>query len=203
MSDYVFTTPVSEEEVRALRVGDHVTLNGPLFGIRDANLIALFDKGRRTKFDLNGAAVIHTAPNVRKVPVSNEYPAGYAAVNVGTTTSQRMERFTRPLMEREGARIIIGKGGMGPASLKAFQEIGGVYLAIVGGAAALQTTWVQSIDDVDLDDLNPESIWRFTVKDFGPLLVTMDAHGASAFDEVRARADARRAEALKHLGIKA
>ena len=202
MGDYHFTTPISEEDVRSLRLGDRVTLNGALYGVRDANMIALFDQGRKTKFDLGGAAVIHTAPNVRKVPVSNEFPAGYAAINVGTTTSQRMERFTEPLMRREGVRIIIGKGGMGPASLNAFAAIGGVYLAIVGGAAALQTTWIEGIDEVDLDDLNPESIWRFRVKDFGPLLVTMDSHGGSAFDAVRERAEARRADVLKHLGVK-
>ena len=202
MADYHFTTPISEEDVRSLRLGDRVTLNGALYGVRDANMIALFDQGRKTKFDLGGAAVIHTAPNVRKVPVSNEFPAGYAAINVGTTTSQRMERFTEPLMRREGVRIIIGKGGMGPASLTAFAAIGGVYLAIVGGAAALQTTWIEGIDEVDLDDLNPESIWRFRVKDFGPLLVTMDSHGGSAFDAVRERAEARRADVLKHLGVK-
>ncbi len=202
MADYQFITPVSAEQVRQLRLGDRVTLSGALYGVRDANLIAMFDKGRETKFDLDGAAVVHTAPNVRKVPVSNEHPAGYAAINVGTTTSQRMERFTRPLMEREGVRIIIGKGGMGDETLKAFSEFGGVYLAIVGGAAALQTTWVESIDDVDMDDLNPESIWRFSVRNFGPLLVTMDSHGASSFDAVRARADARRAAALTFLGVK-
>lgn len=202
MSDYRFTTPVSEEEVRQLRLGDRVTLDGALYGVRDANLIALFDRGRRTKFDLEGAAVVHTAPNVRKVPVSNEYPAGYAAINVGTTTSQRMERFTRPLMEREGVRIIIGKGGMGQDTLAAFKEFGGVYLAVIGGAAALQTTWIEGIDDVDLDDLNPESIWRFRIRDFGPLLVTMDAHGGSAFDVVREEADSRRADVLRYLGVK-
>ena len=85
-----------------------------------------------------------------------------------------MERFTRPLMERDGVRIIIGKGGMGQGTLDAFRELGGAYLAIVGGAAALETTWIEAIEDVDLDDLNPESLWQFRIKGFGPLLVTMD-----------------------------
>ena len=68
-------------------------------------------------------------------------------------------------------RIIIGKGGLGAASLRAFRDLGGVYLAIIGGTAALETTWVEAIEDVDLDDLNPESLWKFRVKGFGPLLV--------------------------------
>ena len=111
MTHHVLETPVSEAQVRALKVGDTVTLEKTLFGVRDANLIAMFDRDRKTIFDLHGHAVIHTAPNVRKVPVTNENPAGYEPLCVGTTTSQRMERFTRPLMTREGVRIIIGKGG--------------------------------------------------------------------------------------------
>ncbi|MGH8801387.1 MAG: fumarate hydratase C-terminal domain-containing protein, partial [Casimicrobiaceae bacterium] len=138
MSDVTLTTPVTAAEVRALRVGDMVTLEGTLFGIRDATLMAMFDRGRKTKFDLHGHAVVHTAPNVKKGPVSNENPGGYIALCVGTTTSQRMERFTRPLMEENGVRIIIGKGGMGADTSKAFRDIGGAYLAVVGGAAALQ-----------------------------------------------------------------
>jgi L(+)-tartrate dehydratase beta subunit len=84
------TTPVSEAQVRALRVNDTVTLQRTLFGIRDATQIHLFDRGRHTRFDLTGHAVIHTAPNVRPVERSPEHPAGYAAICVGTTTSDRM-----------------------------------------------------------------------------------------------------------------
>src|SRR5204863_454508 len=83
-------------------------------------------------------AVNHTAPNVKKVEPSPQHPAGYAPVCIGTTTSERMERFTRPLMTREGVRLIIGKGGMRDASLAAFKELAGAYLAIVGGTAALE-----------------------------------------------------------------
>ena len=111
MTHHILEMPVDEARVRRLRIGDTVTLERTLFGIRDATLIAMFDKDRRTTLDMNGHAVVHTAPNVRKVDVSNENPAGYESVCIGTTTSMRMERFTRPLMEREGVRIIIGKGG--------------------------------------------------------------------------------------------
>jgi len=203
MSEHRLTPPLDDARIRALRIGDRVTLDGALYGIRDATLIHMFDRGRRTKFDLRGHAVIHTAPNVRKVPVSNEHPCGYAAVCVGTTTSARMERFTRPLMEREGVRIIIGKGGMGDETLAALRDLGGVYLAIIGGTAALETTWIESIVDVDLDDLNPESLWRFAVHGFGPLLVAMDSHGGSLYDGVAATAAARRAGALAKLGVRA
>ncbi|MHA1529742.1 MAG: fumarate hydratase C-terminal domain-containing protein [Alphaproteobacteria bacterium] len=185
MSEHVLHMPCTEADIRKLQVGDTVVLEDWLFGIRDATLIHMFDKGRETRLDLDGHAVIHTAPNVRKVPVSNEHPAGYAPVCIGTTTSARMERFTRPLMERNGVRIIIGKGGMLDDSKLAFRELGGVYLAIIGGTAALETTWIERIVDVDMDDLNPESLWQFRIKGFGPLLVAMDAHGASLYDDVR------------------
>jgi L(+)-tartrate dehydratase beta subunit len=152
--------PVTEAQVRQLRVNDTVTLQRTLYGIRDATQIHLFDRGRTTRLDLKGHAVIHTAPNVKKVPPDAAHPAGYAPVCIGTTTSDRMERFTRPLMEREGVRLIIGKGGLREASAAAFAELGGAYLAIIGGTAALETTWIEQIEDVDLDDLNPESLWR-------------------------------------------
>ena len=201
MAHFDFTLPVTEAQVRALSVDDTVTLQGTLYGIRDATQIALFDRGRTTRFDLRGHAAIHTAPNVKKVAVSPACPAGYAPLCVGTTTSMRMERFTRPLLSVLGARIVIGKGGLGAASLAAFAELGGVYLAVIGGTAALETTWVEAIEDVDLDDLNPESLWRFRVRDFGPLRVAMDSHGGSLYDVVNAGAAARRAVALAALGI--
>ncbi|ODS97077.1 MAG: fumarate hydrolyase [Lautropia sp. SCN 69-89] len=201
MAHYELSTPVTGEQVRQLRVNDTVTLQRTLFGIRDATQIAMFDRGRTTRFDLRGHAVIHTAPNVKKVEPCAEHPAGYAPVCIGTTTSDRMERFTRPLMERDGVRIIVGKGGLRDGSLAAFRDLGGVYLAIVGGTAALETTWIESIEDVDLDDLNPESLWKFRIRDFGPLLVAMDSHGASLYDTVRHDVDARRAQVLAGLGV--
>jgi L(+)-tartrate dehydratase beta subunit len=202
MAHFDFQMPVSEEQVRRLRVNDTVTLNGTLFGIRDATQIHMFDRGRKTRFDLRGHALVHTAPNVKKVEKSNSYPTGYAPICIGTTTSDRMERFTRPLMQEYGARIIIGKGGLRDGSAAAFRELGGAYLAVIGGAAALETTWIEQIEDVDLDDLNPESLWKFRVKGFGPLLVSMDSHGGSLYTEVNRAARAKRAAALASLGVK-
>ncbi len=201
MTHHAFTLPITEAQARALRVNDTVTLGGPLFGVRDANLIALFDRGRATRFDLAGHAALHTAPNVKKVASSAEHPTGYAPVCVGTTTSARMERFTRPLMQL-GVRLIVGKGGLGAPSAAAFAELGGAYLAVIGGTAALETTWIEAIEDVDLDDLNPESIWKFRVRGFGPLLVAMDSHGASLYEAVDRQARDRRANVLARLGVK-
>ncbi len=112
-----------------------------------------------------------------------------------------MERFTRPLMAANGVRLIIGKGGLGAASLAAFGELGGAYLAIIGGTAALATTWIEAIEDVDLDDLNPESLWKCRIRDFGPLLVAMDSHGGSLYATVDQAARGRRDDVLAGLGV--
>lgn len=200
MTHHILDMPASEQQVRALRIGDTVTLETTLFGIRDATLIAMFDKGRTTRLNLKGQAVVHTAPNVRKVDPRPGNSSGYEPLCIGTTTSMRMERFTGPLMEREGVRLIIGKGGMGQGTLDAFAKFGGAYLAVVGGAAALETTWIEAIEEVDMDDLHPESLWKFRIKGFGPLLVTMDSHGGSLHAQVNAEAAARRAAVLASIG---
>ncbi len=201
MAHYNLPTPVSEADIRKLKINDTVSLQQTLFGIRDATQIHLFDRGRKTKFDLRGHAVIHTAPNVRKVPVSAEFPSGYQPICIGTTTSDRMERFTEPLMSEYGVRIIVGKGGLRESSAAAFAKHGGVYLAIIGGTAALETTWIDQIEDVDLDDLNPESLWKFKINQFGPLLVAMDSHGGSIYQDVKAEVATNKAAVLKRLGI--
>jgi L(+)-tartrate dehydratase beta subunit len=202
MAHYDFNMPITEAQARQLEVNDTVTLNGTLYGIRDATQIHMFDRGRKTRFDLKGHAVVHTAPNVKWVGETEAHPSGYAPICVGTTTSARMERFTRPLMEQYGVRIIIGKGGLAQGSSDAFRDLGGVYLAVVGGAAALETTWIEQIEEVDLDDLNPESLWKFRVKGFGPLLVSMDSHGRSLYTQVNKAAREKRAAALASLGVK-
>lgn len=200
MTHHVLNMPIDEAQARALKAGDTVTLEKTLYGIRDATLIAMFDKGRATRLDLKGQAVVHTAPNVKKVDPRPANSSGYEPLCIGTTTSMRMERFTRPLMEREGVRIIIGKGGMGQGTLDAFRDLGGAYLAVVGGAAALETTWIEEIEDVDMDDLHPESLWKFRIKGFGPLLVTMDSHGNSLHADVNAIAAKKRAAVLASIG---
>jgi L(+)-tartrate dehydratase beta subunit len=202
MAHHELSMPITEAQARQLRVNDTVTLQRTLYGIRDATQIHMFDRGRTTRFDLQGHAVIHTAPNVRKVDRSEKNPTGYEPVCIGTTTSDRMERFTRPLMRDYGVRVIIGKGGLREDSLAALNELGGVYLAIVGGTAALETTWIEQIEDVDLDDLNPESLWKFRIRNFGPLLVAMDSHGGSLYSELKQGQAEKRAKVLAKLGIK-
>lgn len=195
MATYHLTTPLTEEVVRKLRVRDLVYLNGSIFGIRDLNLIHIFDKGNEPPVSLRGAACIHTAPSLKKV--GNRWEK----VCVGTTTSGRMDRFTPGLMEKYGVRAIIGKGGQYQASLEAMKKFGGVYLAIVGGAAAVETDQIVEVENVYWEELHPEAIYQFKVKDFGPLTVAMDSHGNHLYFEVRAEAEKRLPEIYRKLGI--
>ena len=168
------------DALRTLEAGQVVRIDGHVIGIRDATQIAMFDRGERPRMDLRGAVLIHTAPNVRKLADGH-----YEKLCIGTTTSARMNRFTRGLMQEYGVRAIIGKGGLLADSLPVLQEFGGVYFAITGGAAALETTQIDEIEDVEFEQYMPECLWKFRVSDFGPLFVAMDAHGRSLYETVR------------------
>ena len=204
MAHHDFTMPVTEAQVRALRVNDTVTLQRHALRHprRDADPHVRPRPARRAS-TCRPRGDPHRAQCEEGRAVAPQHPAGYAPVCIGTTTQHRMERFTRPLMAQYGVRMVIGKGGLRRGSLAAFSELGGVYLAIVGGAAALETTWIEEIEDVDLDDLNPESLWKFRIRGFGPLLVAMDSHGGSLYAAVDAEAAAQRARtALAALGVR-
>lgn len=188
------TTPLDEATVRRLRVGSSVVLDGVVYGLRDATLIRIFDQGQDPPVDLRGAVCLHTAPNVRRVGDR------YEPLSVGTTTSMRMDRFTGPLLERYGVRAIVGKGGLSAESLTHLARLGGVYLALTGGAAALGTTQVEAVEGVWWEDLMPECLWRFRVRGFGPLTVAMDAHGGNLYAEVLGEARRRLAGILASLG---
>ncbi len=196
--EHLLRTPLDEDAVRALRVGDAVMLDGVVWGIRDATLIRIFDQGQPPPAELRGGALLHVAPNVRR---SSAVPSGYVPTTVGTTTSMRMDRFTEGLLRDYGVRAIIGKGGLSDASSAALARYGGVYLAIVGGAASVETEQVEAIEHVYWEDLMPECLWQFRVRAFGPLTVAMDAAGASMYRDVAARARQRLADVYAKLGL--
>ena len=172
-----------------LRAGDEVTVQGHIIGIRDRTQIRIFDEGVEPPMDLRGAFLLHTAPGVRKVGDK------YEPVCIGTTTSARMVRFTEPLGAQYGVRAICGKGGFPDEAIAPMREQGMVYFAIVGGAAALETTQIEEIEEVAWEELMPECLWKFRVKDFGPLTVGIDAHGNSLYHDVQTAAH----EKLKEL----
>ena len=183
MSSKRLTFPTTEEEIRTLRAGDEVVVDGHIIGIRDRTHIRIFDQGVEPPMDLDGAFLLHTAPGVRKVG-----PGKYEKVCIGTTTSARMVRFTAGLGERYGVRAICGKGGFPDEAIEPMRRHGMVYFAIVGGAAALETTQIEEIEEVAWEELMPECLWKFRVKDFGPLIVGIDSHGNSVFHDVQERA---------------
>jgi len=175
--------PADEAAIRELRAGDEVTVDGHIIGIRDRTQIRIFDQGVAPPLDLNGAFLLHTAPNVRKIGDGK-----YEKICIGTTTSARMVRFTEPLGAQYGVRAICGKGGLPDEAIEPMQRLGMVYFAIVGGAAALETTQIEEIEEVYWEELMPECLWKFRVKDFGPLTVGIDAQGNSLFHDVQERA---------------
>jgi L(+)-tartrate dehydratase beta subunit len=186
VSEYRLTFPTDIEHIRELRAGDSVTVDGHIIGIRDRTQIRMFDHGQRPQMDLSGALLLHTAPNVRRLENGR-----YEKMCIGTTTSARMVRFTEPLATEYGVRAICGKGGLPDEAIEPMQRLGMVYFAIVGGAAALETTQIEEIEEVEWEDLMPECLWNFRVKDFGPLTVGIDSHGTSLYREVQERARKR------------
>jgi L(+)-tartrate dehydratase beta subunit len=195
MATYTLSTPLSEEAVRKLNVRDTVILNGIIFGIRDLTQIRIFDQKMDPPVSLKGAACLHTAPSLKKVGDRWE------KICVGTTTSGRMDRFTPGLMEKYGVRAIIGKGGQYQASLEAMKKFGGCYLAIVGGAAALETNQIVEVEKVYWEDIHPEALYQFRVENFGPLIVAMDSHGNNLYFDIKAQAEKKLPEIYRRLGI--
>jgi L(+)-tartrate dehydratase beta subunit len=188
------TFPTNEGAIRELRAGDEVTVDGHIIGIRDRTQIRIFDEGIAPPMDLSGAFLLHTAPGVRKLG-----PGKYEKICIGTTTSARMVRFTEGLGAQYGVRAICGKGGLPDEAIEPMQRLGMVYFAIVGGAAALETTQIEEIEEVAWEELMPECLWKFRVKDFGPLTVGIDSHGNSLFHDVQERATAKLEELYERL----
>jgi L(+)-tartrate dehydratase beta subunit len=196
MAEYRFTTPLTKENVQQLRLGDSVLLDGIVFGVRDANLIRIFDEGVQPPVNWQGAALLHTAPNVRKLG-----PGKYEPLCVGTTTSIRMDRFTEGLLRNYGVRAILGKGGLSPKSAELMQKYGACYLSVTGGAAAMETLQIEEIEKAYWEDLMPECIWQIRFKGLGPLTVGIDAHGNNLQDQVLVSAQQKAAELLRKMGV--
>jgi L(+)-tartrate dehydratase beta subunit len=183
VADHRLTFPTTEEEIRRLHAGDSVLVDGHVIGIRDRTHIRIFDEGVAPPMDLRGAFLLHTAPGVRKLG-----PGRYEKVSIGTTTSWRMARFTEALGREYGVRAIAGKGGLPGEVVEPMRRHGMVYFALVGGAAALETTQIEEIEEVAWEELMPECLWKFRVKDFGPLTVAIDSHGSSLYEDVQHKA---------------
>ncbi len=174
--EVVLQSPLSEEQVRSLKVGDVVLVSGPVFTGRDA--VHAYLMKHDPPVDLRGAVLYHCGPVV--VKDGEEWRINAA----GPTTSIREEPYQADVIKRYGVRAIIGKGGMGAKTLAALEESGAVYLNAIGGAAQFYARTITSVDGVSLMEFGtPEAMWHLTVKDF-PAIVTMDAHGNSLHKEI-------------------
>jgi fumarate hydratase class I len=168
--------PITEEQVRALKVGDVVLISGRMFTGRDAVHAHLMKHD--PPVDLQGSVLYHCGPVVVKEGEA------WRVTAAGPTTSIREEPYQADIIERYGVRVVIGKGGMGPKTLAGLKDSGAVYLNAVGGAAQFYARCIEHVEGVSLMEFGtPEAMWHLQVRDF-PAIVTMDAHGNSLHKDV-------------------
>jgi fumarate hydratase class I len=168
--------PITDEQIRTLRVGDVVLISGRVFTGRDAVHAHLMKN--TPPVDLNGAVLYHCGPVVVQDGDS------WRVTAAGPTTSIREEPYQAEILKRYGVRVVIGKGGMGAKTLAGLRESGGVYLNAIGGAAQFYARCIERVDGVSLLEFGtPEAMWHLQVRDF-PAIVTMDAHGNSLHEQV-------------------
>jgi len=185
--EYHLNTPLKEKDVRKLRIGDIVYLSGLMITARDAahnRVLKLLASGEKLPLDLNGLAVYHCGPVVRKLN------GEWEIVAAGPTTSARMESYEAEFMEKTGVRMIIGKGGMGNRTAEACKRLGAVYTIFTGGAAVLAARGMKRVVDVKWLDLGvPEAMWIIEAENFGPLMVAIDSTGANFYADLKRRVD--------------
>jgi L(+)-tartrate dehydratase beta subunit len=194
----VLTTPIQPEEITDLRVGDVIYLSGTLVTCRDVCHRRAIELKRELPVDLRGKAIFHAGPIVRKVGEQWEM------VSIGPTTSMRMESFEREFIAQTGVRIIVGKGGMGPNTEAGCREHKALHVIFPAGCAVVAATQVEEIEEVHWTELGmPESLWVCRVKEFGPLIVSIDTEGNNLIAHNKAlfaeRRDAIVAEICEHV----
>jgi len=187
MATYKLKTPISEADIRKLKVNDVVYISGTIFTARDQahrRALELQKEGKKPPIDMEGLAVFHCGPIVKKEGDK------WIVVAAGPTTSTRMDLFEDEFIKNFKVRVVIGKGGMGKKTTDAMKQYGAVYGAFTGGAAVLAAKAVKSVKNVEWFDLGmPEALWIFEVEDFGPLTVAIDAHGNNLFENVAKRVE--------------
>ena len=175
----ILTTPVSAEDLKDIHIGDVVYLNGDLTTCRDVAHRRLVEEGRPLPVDVKDAAIFHAGPIIR--PLEDDK---FEMVSVGPTTSMRMEKFEYEFTKLTGVRVIVGKGGMGPNTERACKEFGAIHCVFPAGCAVVAAKEVEKIVEHHWDELGmPETLWCNKVKEFGPLIVSIDAQGRNLFEE--------------------
>lgn len=199
MTIHRLKTPLSEQSIRELGIGDIVYLTGLVVTARDAahrRIVEYLKNNKPLPVDLRNGVIYHCGPVVKKTN------SKWEVVAAGPTTSTRMELYEAEVIEKTGVRIIIGKGGMGSKTSEACRKHGAVYTTFTGGAGALAANSIEEVVTVEWLDLGvPEALWVFKVRDFGPLLVAIDSNGTNLIQEVIERAQRKRSEILAKLGL--
>ena len=184
-------TPISEADVCKLKVNDVLYISGMIVTVRDGShkkALDLHHEGKKLPIELEGLAIFHCGPIVRKEN------GKWVVVAAGPTTSMRMDQSEDEFIKAFKVRVVIGKGGMGEKTTDAMKEYGAVYAAFTGGAGALAAKAIKNVKTVEwLQDLGmAEALWVFEVEEFGPLTVAIDSHGKNLFEEVKKKAEENR-----------
>jgi len=199
VATYKFKTPISEQDIRKLKVNDVLYVTGTIVTARDQahrRALEFFKQGKQLPLSLEGLAVFHCGPVVSKEADK------WTAVAAGPTTSTRMDLFEDEFIKNFKARVIIGKGGMGKRTTDAMAKYGAVYGAFTGGAAILAARAIKNVRGVEWLDLGtPEAMWIFEVEDFGPLAVAIDSHGNNIFLDVQKVVESNKQKIYQKLGL--
>ncbi len=187
-------TPIKSEDIEDLDVGDLVYLDGTLVTCRDVPHRRLIELGRRLPIDLRGLAIFHAGPIVKRDGDS------WTMVSIGPTTSMRMEKFERAFIAETGVKLVVGKGGMGPETAEACREHKALHCIFPGGCAVLAATRVERIERVEWEELGmPEALWVCRVREFGPLIVSIDTKGRNLIDVNKAAFNERKVPIVREI----
>jgi L(+)-tartrate dehydratase beta subunit len=178
MTEKRLSSPFNDDDLKELCVGDLIYLSGTVVTGRDEVYQRIVRQGRPSPVELKGLAVFHAGPIVRQIP------SGWELVSIGPTTSMRMESCQAEFLGQTGAKIIVGKGGMGEKTAQACRKYGAIHAVAPGGCAALAAAQVQAVEAAYWLELSMgEAMWVLRVKDFGPLVVSIDTRGNNLFEE--------------------
>ena len=180
----VLITPIAEEDLNEIKIGDVIWLDGKVTTCRDVAHRRLVECGQKLPLSIRNQAIFHAGPIVRENPKS---PVGFEMVSVGPTTSMRMEKFEYEFIRQTGVKLVIGKGGMKGETERACREFGALHCVFPAGCAVIAAIKMQCIEGYYWDELGmPETLWDCRVKELGPLIVSIDAKGNNLFEQNKA-----------------